>query len=217
MDKYELEFHQAINNSKSLGFPIGFNQFVEKKYFNNAVFQGCHEIFSVIRWLAVEKMQQGMPSLTPIALSMIGNCGPFHYYMKPVVEKILDCKTYITIGYISLPNGSEFHKIDIKQIEQSIKSKIFPANYHVWLTMDSGEILDMTLPITLASIQYAEKFVALMSENAIEIGFINRHPTTLLHGMEYHPVAIGEELVKESGYDLDMWSKTIIADKYPDF
>lgn len=206
---YGREFEQAINNTKSLGVSIDAIKLDKNVYFSDKS-EPPAEIIEILHRLAKEKAQEGMPYYLPLALSIISNCGPFHFYMKPVIEKIFNCKTYITSGYIEIGESS-FHKFDLEQIKESLTTKRLPSNHHIWLTLDSGEILDMTFPITYFSINDNVNFMNNLQEG-LPIGFINAHPSKFVGGMRYHPVIIGDEVLKQAGHDLEILAAIVVSD-----
>ena len=212
---YNNEFFTALNNTKNLGFHEDVKEFSDKNYFENGCNQLLLDLFPVFQWISKEKSMPGLPGHKQLIMSIISNCGPFHNYIKPIVEKLLNCKAYITVGYIKVGDIQEMHKIDLQTIENSIKNKRFPSQHHVWLTLDSGEILDLTFQTTFDSLHNSHEFNQALDEGYLPISTTCRSTKDLKNGFEYHPVVIGKEVLKEAKYDLEELSRAIVFNKYP--
>jgi hypothetical protein len=213
---YEEEFAKATKNTVLLGYESIEQGFKSKRYFDHDIEDFIKDLQKNLLWLADKKKEEGKPYFLPLVASMIGNCGPFHFYIKPIIEKILQCKSYITVGYVYY--GSRiFHEIQLSQIEEAITNKIFPFNHHIWLTLDSGEILDITFPMTYNSIMDNEKFVFHVNNNELPLEFKNIHPSKFPDWIRYHPIAVGEDILKAAGHDLNVLAKKYVYENYPEF
>lgn len=122
---------------------------------------------------------------------VVAQCLSLHMRLKPVIEQILDCDAFYTIGWVSFENSEMF-----KQTEESLSEMLKrgitgpDVNIHAWLTLPSMEILDFSLPTTYAKV------------NGIEEGkgsAITMHPSDLTGGMMYQPMLVGEEFLSRSG------------------
>jgi hypothetical protein len=219
---YDEEFQGAICNTKKTGVKIDGIKFKDKRYFKQDMSLFTEKIVSTLMWLRDRKKLAGQPEYLPLALSIIGNCGPFHNYMKPIIERAFDCKSFLTLGYIKLNAIDDeaektFHKFGIEDIEKSItSSQPFPSNHHIWLTLDSGEILDMTFSMTYLSVNNKESFYKTVETKGLPLEFINKHYSELTDGMEYKPLFVGADILNKAGYNLKMLTSMAVWDTYPE-
>jgi len=178
------------------------------------------KVVSTLMWLKDKKKIDGQPEFVPLALSIIANCGPFHNYMKPIIEQAFNCKSFLTLGYIKLSKTEDektYHKFELTDIEESISSnKEFPHNHHIWLTLDSGEILDMTFLMSFRSVNDEEAFYQTVATEGLPLEFINKHYSQLTEGMEYKPLYVGEDVLNKAGYNLKILTELAVWDTYPE-
>ncbi|MCH8497826.1 MAG: hypothetical protein LAT63_05085 [Marinobacter sp.] len=122
---------------------------------------------------------------------VVAQCLSLHMRLKPVIEQILDCSAFYTIGWVSFENSEMF-----KQTEESMSEMLkkgitgSDVNIHAWLTLPSLEILDFSLPTTYAKANGIEEGIG---------GAITMHPSDLTGGMVYQPMLVGEEFLSKSG------------------
>jgi len=121
------------------------------------------------------------------------NCHRVSYFMKPILEKYFDTELYLTIGYIS--NGeSTYFPISESQITNLLIEKPKEVQetipFHVWLTLPSLEIIDLT---------FGQSFAEKSTEDIPMNQFLLRHPDQIYGSMKYHPMIIGEGFLKSIG------------------
>lgn len=219
---YDEEFKNAIINTRQAGVEIDDIKFKDKRYFKQDMSLFTDKVVSTLMWLKDRKKVTGLPEYLPLAKSIIANCGPFHNYMKPIIEQVFNCKSFLTLGFIKLNALNDqaektFHKFEIDDIEKSITSiQPFPSNHHIWLTLDSGEILDMTFSMTYFSVNNEEAFYNTVMTEGLPLEFINKHYSELTGGMEYKPLFVGEDILDKAGYNLEMLTSMAVWDTYPD-
>lgn len=157
----------------------------------------CPEIvFSEGALLTTERMHK-FPSVLRDAVGDIGveevvaQCLSIHYRLSDVISKLFDTSCYFTIGYIETVDRLMFHQSeqDLKRILQNgINSS--SLNIHAWLTLPTMEIMDFSLPTSYAILNKMEEGIG---------GLIATHPDTLIGGMKYHPMLVGEDFLRKSG------------------
>ncbi len=118
---------------------------------------------------------------------LYARCIEFCLRLKPVAEKVFNCKAYYTIGYVVL-NGHEVFKSSESELKALIDNGFDgeTVNIHVWLTLDSGEILDFTFSTTYAVLHGFPSMEGLT---------LAKHPGDLVDGMRYVPMLVGESVV----------------------
>lgn len=121
----------------------------------------------------------------------MAQCLSLHIRLKSVVEQILDCDAFYTIGWVSFEKSEMFKQTEESLSEMLKRGIVGPdVNLHAWLTLPSMEILDFSLPTTYAKV------------NDIEEGkgsAITMHPSDLTGGMMYQPMLVGDEFLLRSG------------------
>ncbi|XPV67767.1 MAG: hypothetical protein ACNI25_10615 [Halarcobacter sp.] len=214
IDSYFKELNEAIDFTDSMGLklPKKINFDYDKRYFTE---EGNYKLIKVYNDIFQSKLIN-VSDMYEFALGMIANCSPLHYFLKKYLDKELGCKSYFTIGYILFDDekGNSYHKITQEIVKDCLNNSKFPKDHHVWLTLDSGEILDLTFPLTYSSI-HDKNFNNSLEQGKIGISFINRHINDFQHSMTYKPILIGENFFSKIGFDLEdisyvMYNKYII-------
>jgi len=204
---YAKEFNNAVEYTNQYSL-LDFNSFVDKRYFasEESLRLLAQAVNKKLDEIPQNKYSPGMRSVG-IAHSIIANCGPFHYFVKATIDNIFNCHTYLTLGYISFGKEQYFHKITRNDLVESFKTGIFP-DHHIWLTLDSGEILDLTFGLTYRYINTLKEF-----ENDLKQGLplypIAKHPDELIENMQYHPIAIEKDILDKAGYNLEALVKLL--------
>lgn len=122
---------------------------------------------------------------------VVAQCLSLHMRLKPVIEKILGCDAYYTIGWVSLEKSEMFKQTEESLSEMLKRGITGPSiNIHAWLTLPSLEILDFSLPTTYAKVHGLED-----GKGAV----VSKHPSELTGGMMYQPMLVGEEFLSKSG------------------
>ena len=122
---------------------------------------------------------------------VVAQCLSLHMRLKPVIEQILGCNAFYTIGWISFKNSEMFKQTEESLFEMLESGIAGPnVNLHAWLTLPSMELLDFSLPTTYAKVNNIEEGKG---------GVIAMHPSDLTGGMMYQPMLVGEEFLSKSG------------------
>lgn len=102
------------------------------------------EIFQVLR----EAL--GKPVSTD---ALVGQCLAVTWDFLPAVERWLGCQAFFTIGWVDLGPNRQWGQFDDAFISTMLTRGHGggPVKVHAWLTLDSLEILDVTLMTSLAA------------------------------------------------------------------
>jgi len=219
MVSYQKKFNQALLNTQKLGLEsINFNE-NKKRFFTLSNEKEMQNIMYDISVIMKNQLKKELVKFSgqdeALALSLISNCTPFHYRIKPYLEKLLGQKLFYTTGYISFNDkiGNEertFHKLSLNQYEECIANKKLHSNHHVWLTTGCYELIDLTFGLTLMHSK-PDEFKAVINHPDYEpwMSMITRHPSDLTGGMTYNPMIVGEEFYFKSGFDLELVSNLL--------
>jgi hypothetical protein len=148
------------------------------------------------RFLSEEKMNK-FPFALRDAVGEIGieevvaQCLSIHHKLLGPVSTILGAPTYYTIGYVETSEGTLFEQ-DETSLKAILDSRLssFELNIHAWLTLPSMEVLDFSLPTSIAVIKTMNKGIG---------GLIASKADELKHGMKYHPLLVGDDFLRKTG------------------
>lgn len=134
----------------------------------------------------------------PLAMGdVFCKCIEFHLNEIPSVIKTFGVKPVLTTGYI-LHNGNALFKFPTSDLKAYLagEKSIDRLNLHVWLTLPSMEIIDLTLATTLA-IVLANYFI---SHGSLP-DFILGTPAALKResNLIYKPVLVGHHFYEKIG------------------
>jgi hypothetical protein len=181
IEQYKSEFLEAGARAKRLGYDPGN---ISSSYF--------YKKFLVGRTLDsfVALLPKVFREMNPQMVA--GNCGNISLALQNYIEDELHLKSYFTLGYFKLNGKSsfEFTEDDLKQWIQSGVPDFFNINIHVWLTLESLEIIDATIATSIG--------IACNIPDAIG-GIIHELPSDLKGDLSFHPVIIGAEILTDIG------------------
>lgn len=133
MNEYGLTLQKAIDSSRSMGFRVPDFGIEEK---------------SLLTQHLVERLYQRMAESfgeKEFSVDEIGlRCAPVHVALKPVVEEVLGCMSLLTLGAVQYGDDIFF-----SPTTTDIDALALSGGYHVWLTLPSCEIIDLTLTSAL--------------------------------------------------------------------
>ena len=119
-----------------------------------------------------------------------------HNTFKPIVDKLLNTNAVLTTGYVKVANDAheveEFGKFTQADAALALKEGKLPEKLHAWLTLDSGEILDLAF-MTIYGLIY--------NEDSLLGSILANKPENLSGGMEYHPIFVGDAIYSTCGFD----------------
>ncbi|MDH5464863.1 MAG: hypothetical protein OEW60_04480 [Thiovulaceae bacterium] len=186
MKNYNEEFQKAVENAKQ------FSLWDKEVEFGNTTY--------IADWLMYELGPKIAENFTLNGyvrfLRQPQNAVRVHHMFKPIVDELLKVDCMITTGYVKVANDAdeveEFGKIDTKIVEKALADKILPEKIHTWLTLPSGEIIDVAF-MTIYGILY--------SEDSLIGNIVAKAPKDFTGGMEYYPVLVGEEFYEKCAFD----------------
>lgn len=126
--------------------------------------------------------------------TLFAMCFHTHIQLQKIIDEIFQTKSILTLGYVEYNSGRKIHYESMDRIlsRMQIKQSRKEVNMHCWLTLPTSEIIDLTLPTTLAII-----------ENKMEnVGSVIAMFANDLKGMKYVPQLVGENYLHMAGiYD----------------
>lgn len=176
---YESEFVRAIERTKWLDLdPPTFCMEVHPPWFDK---------IRIADFSAVVRGELGALDYREVA----AQCLSIHYRLRPVIQGWLGCPVYYTLGWIDDETDRGMYKFDEAFIMELLRSgqRGPEVSIHAWLTLPSMEIIDVSLPTTLA--------IAWESRDMLG-GAITRRADEL-KGMTYKPMLVGDEFLRRTG------------------
>ena len=136
---YEAEWYEAIRRTAKFGLSAPAWKARCKQYLTD---ERISELFPLL------KKVLGSVSVDRLA----GQCLQVNWSLLMEVERWLGCRAHFTIGWVGLGKEREWCKFDDSFVHSTLKfgHPGGPAKIHAWLTLDSLEILDVTLMTSLA-------------------------------------------------------------------
>ena len=178
---YQKEFQEALTRTDKLGFIIPKWNFEDRLLHSNNSREKISNILN--NFLKSQEM-----SYEDLACE----CIFVHTKISELIANEIDCKSLITIGwfYDERINKScyEFTEEEFKYFTSDRSQKLPGFDVHVWITLDSGEIIDFTLLTTIGKIDgnFAPGTTLMCRPEEPEC-FI-----------KYHPMVVGEEAVMKT-------------------
>lgn len=123
---------------------------------------------------------------------LMAQCFAIHYALAPMIDSAYEVRSVLTLGWVHTPPNDHFRMSD-EELIAVMRDGVSGGklNLHCWLTLPTREILDCTLPTTIA-------FVNEMPE-AYEGAVLSKHWTELTGGVRYHPQLVGSDFLERSG------------------
>ena len=181
---YKSQFEEAYKRT------LKFDLHPPKVRYSNDIFLGDYFLREVPNLL-----KKWFGNIAPADL--VVNCMGFNLNIQPLLEEYLSSDVYYTIGYILLEKKTYFYIED--NIIKSMLENIFnfkPLNIHVWLALPTMEILDFT---------FASTFANANNNPICDGGIIAEKADNLKGDISYHPVLIGDELLRKHGAIVDFY------------
>lgn len=175
---YKENFAEALNRTARLGLRAPPVRMTEKMYLDQETLNKLpHAMYKIMGEISVD--------------DLVAKCLSIHLRIKPVIEEVLACEAFYTIGWVSYEKSSIFKQTE-ESLSAMLKNGISGPNVslHAWLTLPSMEILDFSLPTTYAKIYGKKEGIG---------GAITMHPSKLTGGMMYHPMLVGDEFLLKTG------------------
>ena len=119
-----------------------------------------------------------------------------HHLFKPIIDELLNVKSVITTGYVKVENDAkeleEFGNTPKKAFEKALQDKELPEKLHNWITLPSGEIIDLAFMTIYGSLYHEESLMG---------NLLAKSPKDLTGGMEFCPQLVGEAFYEKCGFD----------------
>lgn len=119
-------------------------------------------------------------------------CILVHRRMKPLLEQYFASDIYLSVGYFTILEQPQFY-FDETYIHHLITKGLKSAiRIHMWLTLPTMEIIDLTMCSSLVKICRSGSF--------IENGIIAMEADSLANkNVVYYPMLIGDDLLRRIG------------------
>jgi hypothetical protein len=119
-----------------------------------------------------------------------------HHLFAPIVSDLLKVEVYLTTGYVKVANDENqieyFGLGSLEEIDDAIKNTTLPSKIHTWLTLPSGEVIDLA---------FMTIYAALYHEPSLIGNIVAKHPKEFTGGMEYMPLLVGEGFYEKFQFD----------------
>jgi hypothetical protein len=123
--------------------------------------------------------------------AVVAQCLSLHWHLKEPLEKFFGVPILYTIGYVHTPPSYMFKQTEA-DLQRLLQNGINTPqlNIHAWLTLPSAEIIDMSLPTSVAVLNQ-------MKEGRGSV--LAAHADELKHGLRYHPMLLGDAFLRKIG------------------
>lgn len=203
--KYRAEYVEAFSRTKSMGISspdVPLFQLIEKVndgtkgalecQLRNEMKQIVHDSYSKGGlWLeggtlfSKDRNDFALEDIiAQVTVDMLSRaCLSVHIEQHAAIESLLDCEATLTIGSLEY-QGHHFYDMDsVDDARAPSVDDSGTTNMHVWLTLNTLEIVDLTWPTTMGGVP----------EDRTQIGkVIAGMPSKLPSGIVYHPMLVGE-------------------------
>ncbi|EUB84138.1 hypothetical protein [Pseudomonas sp. GM30] len=124
---------------------------------------------------------------------VVAQCMSIHYRLLPVIEDLLECPVFFTIGWVDDGSEKGMFRFDEDFIQDRLQKPSVAlggeTNLHAWLTLPSMEVIDVSLVTTIAVVQKLEK----------GHGGVLAGPADDFKGFAYKPMLVGIDFLKRAG------------------
>jgi hypothetical protein len=132
---YRALFEEAVERTAELGLPKPEIVYTDNTYWTPVAVGGFD---AFIREERKELLADGLDGLSERRVQI-------HVGLLEPLQEFLSCKAYLTVGSVTR-SKNEWYALSEKDVRRWLKEGPYgdDLNLHVWLTLDSLEILDMT-------------------------------------------------------------------------
>lgn len=133
MSAYNSALEKAIRSTRAIGFAVPDFAIEEETLLTSPVLERLHQRVG-------EYVENNQLTVESVGL----RCAPINLELKPAIDEALGCSTLLTLGAAQFGDDVFFMppSMDIGALAQT-------GNYHVWLTLPSREVIDLTLTSSL--------------------------------------------------------------------
>lgn len=128
---------------------------------------------------------------------VVGQCVAIHHRVLPVIEEMLGCEVYFTLGWVDDRSERGMFRFDDAFIEERLSNPriVFgeALNLHAWLTLPSLEVIDISLVTS----------IVVINKMKDGHGGVLAGPADSFNGFSYKPMLVGTDFLKKSGMLLE--------------
>jgi hypothetical protein len=127
-----------------------------------------------------------------------GNCIKYGIEAKSLFDEYLGITSVLTVGYV-IDNGKEYYRFGEQGIERLINrmpEKNHKINAHVWLTLPTFEVLDLTYLETKQNLAG----MPFTTETGFKYVFDSVVGVYFKHKLEYCPMLVGQDSLFKLGF-----------------
>lgn len=212
MYNYKKEFNKAFESTIKLGFPVEKVIFDDQMFFTGTNIEHFYALFRQVMDLAIQEnhIEKQLANLQTINkeiynslpriksdknyrfLALFNNCLNIHVATLNLINEHLNSNAYLTLGYYRIEllkkNFYEFSVSDFQKWLHDDESAFDTLDIHTWITLDTLEIIDLTL---LTSIGFKTGDADLIGK------IYHNYPDVIAQTdqLTYHPVIIATDKV----------------------
>ena len=173
---YREEFREALERTKRLGFSN------PKWKFENRLLRSEDSIKQIS-----DALRNFLQDYNMTFEDMSAQCIAVHAEMSEIITQIISCKALVTIGWFYDQNiNDSLYKFTEEEFKAWMSNEFQAfqgSDVHVWITLDSGEVIDFTLLTTISrNNDMVKPGLVLMGRPEEPECFI-----------KYHPMVVGRE------------------------
>lgn len=179
---YDEEFSTAARLGRSQKLDIPFVKPISTRYLNSHNSIELSKLF--VRY-------SGFPN--PLwTTKIVMQCITAHFLLLDDVERVLHSKPVLTLGWVEM-GQRRFFECDKNDVLSWLKHGVpnpKAVNLHVWLTLQSMEIIDFT---------FVPSHTIVNKLPTKDLGFDVGHWTEFLDERRYHPIIVGNDIPQRLG------------------
>jgi hypothetical protein len=177
---YDKEFAVAFQRTAAFGMTVpAMPSLTEGRLFAR---QQDNRLAAILRF--------ALRGLSPHDL--MAQCFAIHEGIAPEIDRAYGVRSVLTLGWVHDP-PNDYFRVSDEELMVYMRDGIADGkmNLHCWLTLPTREILDCTLPTTVAIINNMPE--------AAEGLVMSKHWRELAGGLRYHPLLVGSEFLERTG------------------
>ncbi len=196
-NEYKSEFDLAVQRTKKGGYSIPLE---------THLLQLSHHSYSTSlqeNVLSLFAREFSKPNGNFNLKEIKGQCLMVHCEMQKIILNNLKLPTIITIGYLNF-NGKDMFKFEslgkhnITRVNEQGKTEL---GIHVWLTLPTYEILDLTFMAQLAYVNYPQERKILLEDAPTFIfNFGSARQVSESEDCIYHPMYVGTDILAQNEF-----------------
>lgn len=180
MYSYAEEFRDAIIFTKEIGCNTPDFLFRDELYCNP-------ESINEIGRLLENELAKNRLKIE----NLVTQCLRTNILIVKKLSNLLRCKAIVTTGYVTVKSEDEdLYRFSREELKNWIKPDFTAdrVNAHAWITLQSGEVVELTLLTSIAVIKGCEGKGAFFCGRPEDPGI----------SIEYHPIAVGTDVIQKA-------------------